>query len=61
MMTYVEGRGLSKTSNIVNLNVKCILNIYVSTPRRLDRVWSHPASYPVGTGGSFAGVNAAGA
>jgi hypothetical protein len=32
-----------------------------SSPRRSDRLWAHPASYPMGTGGSFPGGKAAGA
>jgi hypothetical protein len=30
-----------------------------SSPRRTDRSGAHPASYPVGTGGSFPGGKAA--
>jgi hypothetical protein len=30
-----------------------------SSPRRPDRLWVHPTSYPMGTGGSFPGVRAA--
>jgi hypothetical protein len=31
-----------------------------SSPRRLDRFWGPPASYPIGTGGSFPGGKASG-
>jgi hypothetical protein len=33
----------------------------LSSPRRLDRLWVHATSYPVGTGGSFPRGKAAGA
>jgi hypothetical protein len=28
---------------------------YFSTPQRADRLWAHPASYPIGIGGDFLG------
>jgi hypothetical protein len=34
---------------------------FFSFPRRRDRFWAHPASYPMGTGGFFARSKAAGA
>jgi len=34
---------------------------FSSSPPRPDRVWAHPASYPTGTVGSYAGDKAAGA
>jgi hypothetical protein len=32
---------------------------FFSSPPRPDRLWAHPASYPMGTGGSFPGGKAA--
>jgi hypothetical protein len=34
---------------------------FFSSPPSLDRLWAHPASYPMSTGGSFSGGKAAGA
>jgi hypothetical protein len=33
---------------------------FYSTPQRPDRLWAHPSTSPMGTGGSFPGGKAAG-
>jgi hypothetical protein len=43
----------------VGIRVPVELRIF-SSPRRPDRLWGYPASYPMGTGGSFPGIKAAG-
>jgi hypothetical protein len=52
------GYGLDDRGVRVRVTVGSVL---FSSPRRPDRLWGHPTSYPMDTGGSFHGGKAAGA